>query len=175
MGHVLYAIATIPSADIHARLPRKLQSEAAAKLAARLSGLAGLPGRISKSHSRAVVAVASADAEVSGLGIDVEWMRPDRPFDAILRSFAPTLAGAVDADAFYRAWTYLEAHFKAWQRWPGEAEIEEVLVTPPSVAPWQTRAGNQILQQRVAGDFQLTVLWQCRGPCSVQQLLENPV
>jgi hypothetical protein len=156
-------------------MPRRRQSEAAAELAVRLSGFAGPPARLSKSHSRAVVAAASADAEVSVLGIDVEWIRPNRPFGAILRSFAPSLATAVDADAFYRAWTFLEAHFKAWQRWPGEAEIEEVLATPPAIAPWQTRAGNQILQQRVAGDFQLTVLWRCPGPCRVQQVLENLV
>ena len=174
MGHVLYATATIPSADIHARLPRPLQSEAAVELAARLSGLAGLPTRISKSHSRAVVAAASADAAVVALGIDVEWMQPDRPFDAILRSFVPSLATAVDDDAFYRAWTFLEAHFKAWQHWPGEEEVEEVLATPPSGATWQTRAGNQILQQRVAGDFLLTVVWQCPGPCRVQRVFESP-
>ncbi len=164
LGHeVFYATDIIAVADIRTRQPHPVQSQAAAALAARLIDAIGPTAMISKSHSRALVAVAWAMPPVTALGVDIEWMEPDRRFSAILSAFLPAAPDGVDRDTFYRAWTFLEAHFKAYQRWPDEAEIRQVLAAPAGDDVWQTAAGNQLLQRRICDDFQLTVLWRSDG------------
>ncbi len=173
-GPIHYAVTTILAADIRARQPRHIQSKAAQDLAERLTGGADQVCQVSKSHSRAVITVACAGAAVDGLGIDVEWMAPGRPFAAILKSFTPSLSLAVDREGFYRAWTFLEAHFKASQRLPEQEEILEVLAKTLADDPWQTSRGNYLVQHRVAEDFQLTLLWRSSGPCTVTRVPANP-
>jgi hypothetical protein len=136
-----------------------VQSKAAAELAERLQSANGPATLISKSHSRALVAVACAVPPVAALGIDIEWMAPDRRFAGILSHFMSDAPAAPDRDCFYRAWTFFEAHFKAYQCWPDDAEIREVLRTRDE--DWQTARGNRLIQRRICDDFQLTVLWRC--------------
>jgi hypothetical protein len=167
-GVVLYGTDIIPSDELSARQPHPVQSACAATLAARLSASAGSGAMISKSHSRALVAAACAGPPVAKLGIDVEWMAPGRAFTAILRHFVPRLTAPVACDAFYRTWTFLEAHFKAYQHWPDEEELRQVLAEPAHDGQWQTVKGNHLIQRRIHGDFQLTVLWHSDTPCGIE-------
>lgn len=166
-GRVLYSTEIIPSDEVHMRLPHGVQSARAAALAARLSAAIGPDATISKSHSRAVVAAACAVPPVTALGIDVEWMAPQRAFAAILANFFPAFPAPVGRDDFYRAWTFMEAHFKAHQRWPREEEVRQVLAEPWREDPWQTANGNHLIQHRLS-DFQITVLWRSEVPCEVE-------
>jgi hypothetical protein len=167
-GEILYGTDVIPSGRLCGRQPRRLQSSFAAALAARLSTSVEPEALISKSHSRALVAAACAGSPVTAIGIDIEWMAPDRAFSAILTNFLPSIAAPVACDVFYRAWTFLEAHYKALQRWPGEDELRQVLAEPTRDAPWQTASGNHLVQHRVHDDFQLTLLWRSDTPCGVR-------
>ncbi len=168
-GEILYGTRLLPGPAIHDRVARTTQSDAASALAEVLRAAAPAPGINSKSHSRALVAAAVASAEVQALGIDVEWMAPGRPFAAIMRSFAPSLPAAIDGEAFYRAWTFLEAYYKAFQRWPDENDIKQVLNKGASEGPWQIATGTQLLQRQVAGSFQLTLVWKCSGLCTIRE------
>jgi hypothetical protein len=167
---ILYGTEAIPCDDVRARLRRRVQSEYAALLAGRLSAAMRSGTMISKSHSRALVAAACAGPPVVALGIDIEWMAPDRAFTAILANFLPTLSAPIACDDFYRAWTFLEAHVKAYQRWPGEEELHQVLAEPAHDNPWQTAGGNHLLQHRICDDFQLTVLWRSDEPGGIEFL-----
>ncbi|GAA0572688.1 4'-phosphopantetheinyl transferase superfamily protein [Rhizomicrobium electricum] len=165
---ILYGVDVIPADDVRARQAHRVQSPYASALATRLSAAAGSAGMVSKSHSRAMVAAACAVPPVTALGIDIEWMAPDRPFDAILANFLPSFATPVACNGFYRAWTFLEAHFKAYQCWPREKELRQVLAGPARDDSWQTVEGNYLLQHQVGGDFQLTVLWRSDQPCGIK-------
>jgi 4'-phosphopantetheinyl transferase len=75
--------------------------------------------RFNLSHSRATALVAVAlDVDV---GVDVEWIRPHRDWDAIAERFFPPseaaaflASPAADRDReFFRRWTRLEAMWKA--------------------------------------------------------------
>lgn len=173
-GEIVYATSLLPAPTIHDRVARTIQSEAAESLLATLNVPPFTTSRSSKSHSRALVAAAIANTDVIALGIDVEWISPKRPFMAILRTFAPTLSGVVEQDGFYRAWTFLEAHYKAFQRWPQEDDIKQVLRRMPSDEPWQTSSGTQLLQHRVADLFELTLVWRCPSPCKIRRASGKP-
>lgn len=170
VGKILYAIGTIPGADLGARQPHALQSQEAARLADALRRRAGPVAQISKSHSRAMVAAACAAPPVTALGIDLEWMAPNRPFAAILRTFWPTAPDHVECHAFYRVWTFLEAYYKAHQRWPEPDDINDVLTAPLSDLIRTTPGGSRILQKRADDNFQMTVLWQADAPCDAEEL-----
>lgn len=70
---------------------------------------------ISLSHSRDLVACAVAD--IGRIGIDIEYMNPDRNFqDLASLAFGPRERQTVEAEgasAFYRVWTLREAFAKA--------------------------------------------------------------
>src|SRR5208283_6049638 len=93
------------------------------RIAATESGKPWLPDtprwRFNLSHSRGTALVAVAlDVEV---GVDVEWIRTHRDWEAIVERFFPPseaaafLAGPGDAREreFFRRWTRLEAMWKA--------------------------------------------------------------
>jgi hypothetical protein len=110
------------------------------------------------SHSRCAVAAAVGDANGLLLGIDIEWMSPDRDFAAIAGFFLdppPAQIGAVD---FYRGWTFFEAYFKAFQRLPPERDLRAVIAC--SGHDMQNLSeGAHLLQLNVAGEFQLSLVW----------------
>jgi hypothetical protein len=165
--NIRYGIDVIPSDDLGKRISRRIQSARATTLAAQLCTDAGSE-LLSKSHSRALVAVACASSPVTALGIDIEWMAPDRPYAAILSHFLPSVPAPIACEAFYRTWTFLEAHFKAYQHWPPAEELQQVIAAPARDGPWQTINGNHLIQHRVAGKFQLTVLWRSDAPCGIK-------
>ena len=69
---------------------------------------------LSHSHSRGMIAVASASPPVVRLGIDVELADPARPWRQIAVMYMPAAAGAALGDSdFCRLWTFGEAHVVA--------------------------------------------------------------
>jgi hypothetical protein len=163
-GRVLYAIDRLTARDVTHRAPHRDQSAAAARLVARL----GLASVTSRSHSRGLIAAAAGDALV--LGIDIEWMAPTRDFAALARAFLQRAPQAMSAADFYRGWTFHEAHYKAFQRFPDEESVLAVLAATDETLTLPN--GTQVLQRRVAEMFQLCLVWQCApsAPCRAQEL-----
>jgi hypothetical protein len=173
-GTILYSTATIAAqAAAGTRLQRSVQSSAAEELMSRLTSKMAITAR-SKSHSRTMIAVAAGDAPDLRLGIDIEWKKPDRPFDAIAGLFVDVAGRTIGIDAFYRAWTFGEAYFKAFQRQAGAAELDQILDLPAdSAGPIALGADGIWTWQRPLGDaFQMSLVWRTAGnePCDLRHV-----
>jgi len=114
----------------------------------------------SKSHSRSVGAVAVGTTPGLLLGIDVEWMAPDRPYSQIAQAFLGEQDKELDAPAFYRGWTFYEAYYKAFQRFPGAPLVRTVIKHTRDDSPLHLDGGIGALLRCVEGDFQLCIVWQ---------------
>jgi hypothetical protein len=158
LTYLAYAVRAIETGDITARIARRLQSRASSELLSALKEQAPPATAQSKSHSRAVMAVAIGYADDLRLGIDVEWTGAGRPVEAIASYLA---WGAVDADAFYRGWTFAEAYFKAFQSRPPKALVVHAIATRPADVPVEMEGGICLFQRRVRRDFQLSLVWRC--------------
>jgi hypothetical protein len=145
-----------------------VQSPAAGALLASLGG--DLAAATSKSHSRAVVAAAIGNTSSIRLGIDVEWMSPDRPFTAIMQAFVPSLLSPLDGDSFYRGWTFLEAYYKAFQQLPCPRDIEKFIAVEAKQTPHQIENGSWVQQQNVFESFKLCLVWKSSDLCVVEHL-----
>jgi hypothetical protein len=171
-GTILYSTATIAAkAAAGARLRREVQSAAAEDLVSRIGSGVTVTAR-SKSHSRTMIAVAVGDAPGLRLGIDVEWKKPDRPFEAIAGLYLDVAGASIGADAFYRAWTFGEAYFKAFQKDPGPSALRQILARS-SADPVRLGADGPWVYQRPLGDdYQMTLVWQTRnnGSCRVSNV-----
>jgi hypothetical protein len=173
VGEIFYSTAVIAGDSISARRPHPIQSRTAAALAQQLTAATGPTPLLSKSHSRALLAVAGARPPVTALGIDIEWMAPQRPFALILRGYLPSAPATIEPAAFYRTWTFLEAHYKAHQAWPDADDIRQVLDTAERDVPWRTSSGTYLWQQRILDEFQLTLLWRSETVCEVKRVQVN--
>lgn len=94
---------TLPQRDIDISLP----AEQAPTLQVQ-----AVPWQLSISHSGNAVAVAVSPTQQ--LGVDIERLKP-RQFADFCQQY-PALAGATDAEHFYRAWTAAEACSKYHQQ-----------------------------------------------------------
>ncbi len=72
------------------------------------------PSFTSRSHSRGVAMTALGATGVCALGVDVEHIDPRRPWRDILTFAGATKAAAASDAACCRAWTILEAWYKAF-------------------------------------------------------------
>jgi len=158
---IIYATRLIAAAPLDTRLPRAAQSQAARALLDRIT--AGTHMAFSKSHSRTAVAVAASHNAGVSVGIDIEWMAPERPFTTVALGYLGTAAAGVAVSDFYRAWTFYEAFFKAFQRPPAPAAIEETL-SSSARSVCQLRDGTRVIQHCVADGFQLSLVWS-GGDC----------
>jgi hypothetical protein len=161
-GRILYAIDRLPVADPTGRVPHRDQSAAAAQLVARL----GPATLTSRSHSRGMITAAAGDA--LALGIDIEWRKPGRDFANLARAFLERAPDRMTAADFYRGWTFHEAYYKAFQRFPGEADVSAVLAAESETVT--LTGGTQVLQRGVAQMFQLCLVWRAPAPCVAQEL-----
>ena len=159
IAKILYAIDILPTDDIRGRVPKARQSTAGSRLLARIEEKYPHLTARSKSHSRAVVAAAAGTAPALLLGIDVEWMAPNRPFDQIARMFLASSSAQVDAETFYRGWTFFEAYYKAFQRFPEETLVHAVIAHRSNEA-LRLGDGIGVTQLCVAGDFRACIVWQ---------------
>ena len=167
-GRIGYAVTAISGAPLADRVPHRLQSLAAAALLTSLGG--DRASATSKSHSRAAVAAAMGNAASLKLGIDVEWMSPDRPFAAIMHAFAPSLTGPLDRDCFYRGWTFLEAYFKAFQELPNARAIAEIVTADAKPIPLQIGDGVWVRHDNVFEVFKLCLVWKSSELCAIEPL-----
>ena len=159
-ARILYATDTLSTDDIHRRVPRHQQSIAASRLLKRLEGADFVPTARSKSHSRGVVAAAAGNTQGLLLGIDIEWMAPDRPFGAIARTVFASAPQRISIADFYLGWTYFEAHYKAFQCFPSEASVHDVVAHTRDGIVLHLDDGTRVMQRCVADAFQLCVVWR---------------
>ena len=166
-----YSFRTIESGDTAKRIPRRLQSQAAAALLSALQTRAPSPALHSKSHSRAVVAVALGQAQA--LGIDIEWIDTTRPLGRIASYLE---WGDIDRAAFYRGWTFREAYYKAFQRNPSKDLAARAMEERPDGTIIEFEDGVRLFQRRVLGSFQLGLVWKSAGSeVVVPAYLETPM
>jgi hypothetical protein len=165
-GRIVYAATAIAGAELGERVPHRVQSQAAAALLTRLTRTE--LSASSKSHSRALVAAAAGDGTSLTLGIDVEWMSPQRPFAAILQSLVPSISCPLDCQSFYRAWTFLEAYFKAFQELPNSRDVEMILKTAADRRAQVIGNGASVLHRNVHESFALCLVWKSSELCEVR-------
>ena len=164
-SRILYATQILPTDDIGRRVPRQRQSAAASRLLEQLGGPRFLTVAQSRSHSRAAVAVTACDAVGSSLGIDIEWMAPDRPFDAIAHAFLTSAPQQIGIGDFYRGWTFFEAYYKAFQRFPEGALVKTVVRRAFAGTPHSLGDGSWAMLRRVSDLFQLCLVWRTSEFC----------
>lgn len=120
----------------------------------------------SKSHSRAAVAVAVCGMPGVVIGIDVEWIAPERPIRAMARNLLGEEAPDIALHDFYRLWTFRESYFKAFQCAPSPAMTLEFLSCSASLTIHRLGVGVNVLEHRLAADaFQLCLVWS--GPACI--------
>lgn len=155
---ILWAVSILPGHDAGARLARRDQSAAARRILAALED-GFVAHKKTMSHSRHAIAAAIGDAEGLALGIDIEWMCPDRSFAAIAGLFLDPAPAQIGAAEFYRGWTFSEAWFKAFQRQPPERDLRAIVTRPAYNEVQHLPDGAQLLQLVIAGEFQLSLVW----------------
>lgn len=169
-NEVHYTVRLLADACPGARIVRTRQSVAAAGLLAELRAATTLAaGPSSKAHTRALMAVAVAAA--GRIGIDAEYFHPRRDIRAVARWLMQ--ADAADDTAAYRVFTFREAYFKAIGQMPAAALLRDVaLQTTPrfELSP----EGLSVLQEVVADDFALTLVWEGGGTPVRHELPEQP-
>lgn len=159
-----YAVRFMAKFPRDARVPRQIQSEAAAALLAEMrsgTGLSGSPS--SKAHSRSGIAVAAAPE--GRIGIDIECRLPDRPIRNIARLLMNETPA--DDDAAWRVFTFHEAYFKAFGDMAGPERLRAVAAT--AAPTYRTAEGLNVLHETIDGDFALTLVWD--GPVQAVRLL----
>jgi hypothetical protein len=154
---VHYAVRLLAGVSLGARIARARQSAAAAELLADLRRRAHLAaGRASKAHSRALAAAAVSQGRV---GVDIEYLAPERDICAIARHLmdapAPGPGGA------YRVFTFREAYFKALGSMPDRSLLR--LVGDVEAARFEIPGGLAVLHEPVGEVFVLTLVWEGGG------------
>lgn len=162
MATLYYAARLAPDCDPHGRRARRVQSGEAEALLSDLRAAAGLPqGPSSKSHARAMCAVAAAES--GRVGVDVEWIGAARDLTALARFLLDSADFGGDVEALYRVWTFREAAFKAFGVFPDLAQRRSVfLARDHGEAPWRWGEGA-LLFRRLERDFQMCVAWDQAG------------
>jgi hypothetical protein len=120
------------------------------------------PGSIlSHSHSRGIIAVASASAPVTKLGVDVELIDPTRPWREIAAIYMPAAAGAsLRTSDFCRLWTFGEAHFKAFGETPSPDLLVDVARLPVSGEVLEFGPNRFWRSEKLDEVFWLSVVWE---------------
>ncbi|HEX4081063.1 MAG TPA: 4'-phosphopantetheinyl transferase superfamily protein [Rhizomicrobium sp.] len=108
--------------------------------------------------------MAAGEGEGLSLGIDIEWMRPDRPFANLAKFLVRDVSDRLGPAQFYRTWTFYEAYFKALQRVPPEPDLHAVMRQTDSGGVQWLPGDTRLLQFCVAGEFQLSLVWRAPMP-----------
>jgi hypothetical protein len=103
------------------------------------------------------------------LGIDVEWMAPNRRFGEISQMFLPPTERSLDILTFYRGWTFFEAHYKAFQRFPNPALVKALIGHSQDGNVVRLEDGVCAMQLCIETDFRACVVW--RGPTMDARIL----
>lgn len=112
------------------------------------------------------MAVATCGLPGVVIGIDIEWIAPERPIQAMARDLLGEEAREVTLHDFYRLWTFRESYFKAFQSMPSAAMTLEFLACSASLAIHRLGLDVNVLEHRLAADaFQLCLVWS--GPARI--------
>lgn len=166
---VHYSVRLLAGESPGARIVRTRQSVAAAALLAELRLAAAIPaGASSKAHTRALMAVTVAGA--GRIGIDAEYFDSRRDIRAVARWLMQ--ADAADDAAAYRVFTFREAYFKAIGEMPEPALLRDVALERSG--RFELPEGLSVLQEIVADDFALTLVWEGGGTPVRHELPAQP-
>ncbi len=164
---IFYGVRSISPPPLRVRVPHRRQSENARRLLADISASAPEPWpemgeHRSISHSRGVVAAAIAHG--ARVGIDVEYMCPKRNTGAILEVFLGPMDKPVSRVAFYRAWTFGEAYFKAFGRLPGAESLARIVEHHVDDGLYRIErrenAAVGVLHSKPFQNFSLSIVWE---------------
>lgn len=164
---IFYDVRAISPPPLCIRVPRRRQSAEVRRLLGDLSVRvpAPYPGseeHSSLSHSRCVA--AAAIAQHVRVGIDVEYMCPRRDTHGILEVFLGPIHKPVSPAAFYRAWTFGEAYFKAFGELPGAESLARVIEHHADEGLYRVarreNAPVGVLHSKPFDDFALTIVWE---------------
>jgi hypothetical protein len=134
-----------------------VESAAARALQAELES--GEPAPLaSRSHGRGLVAAAIARPPVTCLGVDVEWIDPRRRMDDIAGHYLGETVSGVDAETFFRGWTFGEAWFKAFGRDPSP-DLIRAAGTNRSAEPLFL-TGAWLVQSLPEPGFVMSLVWR---------------
>lgn len=166
---VHYTARLLSGMPLGARIARARQSKAAADLLEDLRrGTQLAAGPASKAHSRALAAAAVvAEGRV---GVDVEYLAPERDICAVARYLMD--APAPEAAAAYRVFTFREAYFKALGHTPARPLLR--LVADAGAPRFETPDGLAVLHEPVAEVFVLTLVWEGGGAPVRHELPDEP-
>ncbi len=111
------------------------------------------------------MAVTVCNAPGCLLGIDIEWMASDRPFDAIAHAFFASAPRRTSIADFYREWTFFEAYYKAFQRFPEDTLFKTVVRGGSAGAAYSLGGGCWVMLRSVSDAFQLCLVWRTSEFC----------
>jgi hypothetical protein len=173
-SEIRYSVDFLGTEDATRRIPHRQQSMAATGLLGALEATEVRVTARSRSHSRAVIAVATGNAEGLLLGIDIEFMA-NRPFEAIMSMYLGYVPAAATPEDFYRGWTFGEAYFKAFQRRPSRSALMQVVQHRQGGHRMVLDDGTEVFTQRVRDVFQLGLVWRSCGFQKVVPVFISPV
>jgi hypothetical protein len=133
----------------------------------------GWSGAASRAHSRNVVAVAVAEESHQQFGIDIEWESASRDIRALAEFLVPTASRKVGSEQFYRLWTFAEACFKAFQAWPPEEQLLELLDDACRSDSMEFEDGTAALFCAPYPNFQLSLVWSSEA-CAEPPIFLGP-
>lgn len=119
---------------------------------------AGVPdARVSRSHSRGLVVVASAGSPITRLGVDVEFLDAARPWPEIGSLLVPASLGIdLNPEDSCRLWTFGEAYFKAF----GQLPAPKLFLLAAKSADGRHGGDLYWRSERLPDDFWLTLVWE---------------
>jgi 4'-phosphopantetheinyl transferase len=168
------AIARLAS-DVAVRHPKAQQRALAdaAEVAARSALEAqGIPrAYVSRSHSRGMAAAAAVPAGPAG--IDIEFMDSRRPWLALFQHLLGCEPGPAKTEDFARAWTFIEAWYKAFGAWPAPALVLATLRNP-APQTFLSPCGEAFWTARVVGEFALSLVSRSPEPPTLLLLPASP-
>lgn len=116
---------------------------------------------LSHSHSRGIIAVASASPPVAKLGVDVEYIDSSRPWREIAAIYMPAAAGtSLDDSDFCQLWTFGEAHFKAFGETPSPGLLVQIARLPMSGDAVEFQPRRHWRSEKLEEGFWLSVVWE---------------
>lgn len=124
----------------------------------------------SRTHSRGMAGAVVSD-ETRNIGIDIEYQASNRNWPEILSVFSDyTDLSAASTPSLCLAWTFIEAYYKAFQRYPAPSLVLDVIsesdldipIPIPSCKGWR-------FHRQLDNDFSLSIVWT--GPKTQPQIL----
>lgn len=119
------------------------------------------PPSLNRTHSRGIAAAVLSD-EIQPLGIDIEYADTRRNWPEILSVFCDSAdLTHYSIHALNRGWTFLEAYYKAFAKYPSANAMLSVI--SKQFEDGKTYSCNHeyaCLHQAIETDFYMTIIWK---------------